>query len=415
MVILINLVTVTTTDSPQLDVNLLNNHLVVNIFKIINIKISSKMEFDQDQAVTYHYGKFPPAELDYSKLVKPLIEATDALARYDQMSKGLHDSEIVLAPLRDQEAITSSRIEGTISTMDEILRYAADNELVSAEKSLARHDIIETFLYRRALLNVQNAIEDGYTISGSLLKQAHAVLLSFGRGTSKSPGQYKTSQNYLADIQTKEILFAPISPERLKDGLETLFEYLNGSSHPVLIKTALAHVEFEALHPFTDGNGRIGRMLITLLLWNSRIISTPHFYVSRVLEENRDQYIDTMRNVSANGDWESWCIFFLEVVRKQANQNLEVAENISGLYEEMKGAFTDCLSSKWSINALDFIFKHPVYRNKQFLSDAGIPSVTAARITRILLKENLIVRIEEASGSKSALYSFEPLLKLVRV
>ncbi len=155
--------------------------------------------------------------------------------------------------------------------------------------------------------------------------------------------------------------------------------------------------------------------LITLMLWNSGIISAPHFYVSKGLEEKRDQYIDKMRNVSANGDWESWCIFFLETVNEQAIQSLQVAENIRDLYEQMKEAFADCLSSRWSINALDFVFKNPVYRNKQFVSNAGIPSVTAARFTRELHKNNLIVKLEEPSGNKSALYSFEPLLNLVRV
>ncbi len=224
------------------------------------------MQFNQDQAVNYHYDQFPPAELDYTQLVEPLLKATDTLARYDQMLKGLHDSEILLAPLRDQEAVMSSRIEGTISTMDEILRYAADNghDNDTNYNVNVRSDVIETYLYRRALLSVQNAMADGYQISDSLLKQAHRVLLSFGRGVSKSPGQYKSSQNYLTDAHTQEILFIPISPERLHDGLDLLFDYINHSNHPELIKSALTHVEFEALHPFEDGNGRIGRMLISV-------------------------------------------------------------------------------------------------------------------------------------------------------
>ncbi|MEY5041642.1 MAG: hypothetical protein RLZZ414_1190, partial [Bacteroidota bacterium] len=177
----------------------------------------------------------------------------------------------------------------------------------------------------------------------------------------------------------------------------------------------IMHLEFEALHPFQDGNGRIGRMLITLLLWSTKTISEPHFYISGYMEENKDEYIDIMRTVSENNDWEKWCVFFLNAVEKQAIKNLEIAENIKNLYEEMKHIFSDTLSSKWSVNALDYIFTNPIFRNNRFTSKSGIPAPTAARFTRILLEKELIRTIEEASGRRPALYAFEPLLKLVRV
>ena len=193
------------------------------------------------------------------------------------------------------------------------------------------------------------------------------------------------------------------------------FEYIKENSDPILIKTALMHLEFEALHPFQDGNGRIGRMLITLLLWSSGTISEPHFYVSGYLEEHKDEYIDTMRNVSEKDDWESWCIFFLNAIEKQAIRNLEIAESIKNLYEEMKHVFSDTLSSKWSVNALDYIFTNPIFRNNRFTSKSGIPGPTAARFTRMLLDKELLRTIEESSGRRPALYAFEPLLRLVRV
>lgn len=175
------------------------------------------------------------------------------------------------------------------------------------------------------------------------------------------------------------------------------------------------HLEFEALHPFQDGNGRIGRMLITLLLWSSGTISEPHFYVSGYMEEHKDEYIDTMRNVSENNNWEAWCIFFFNAIEKQAIRNLEIAESIKNLYEDMKPVFSDVLSSKWSVNALDYIFTNPIFRNNRFTSKSGIPAPTAARFTRILLDKELLRTLEESSGRRPALYAFEPLLKLVRV
>lgn len=370
---------------------------------------------DFDNAVQYHYDKFPPLKLDFRQLVNPLVKATDALARYDQMLKNMHNSEILLAPLRNQEAVISSRMEGTISTMDEILRFEADSENDAFIAKNVRSEIFETILYQRALLNAQKAMQDGYPLSQHFIKTLHQQLLSFGRGAKKSPGQFKIEQNYLADKIKQKVLFVPISPEKLNDGLEKLFDYLSNSEDPILIKTALMHLEFEALHPFQDGNGRIGRMLITLLLWSTKSISEPHFYISGYMEENKDEYIATMRNVSENNDWEKWCVFFLNAVEKQAVKNLEIAENIKNLYEDMKHVFSDTLSSKWSVNALDYIFKNPIFRNNRFTSKSGIPGPTASRFTRVLLEKELIRTLEEASGRRPALYAFEPLLKLVRV
>jgi len=373
------------------------------------------MELNLENAVNYHYDKFPPSSLNYERLVPSLIKATDAVARYDQMLKNMHNSEILLAPLRNQEAVISSRMEGTVSTMDEIFKYEADYDGESGNATNIRSEVVETILYQRALKATQQAMEDGYPLSQSLIKGIHQRLLSFGRGATKSPGEFKNEQNYLADKLQKNILFIPISPERLQEGLDKLFQYIEQSNHPTLVKTAITHVEFEALHPFKDGNGRIGRMLITLMLWKSGTISAPHFYISGYLEENKNLYIDTMRNVSEHGDWESWGIFFLEAIEQQAIRNLIIAENISKLYEEMKKVFSDTLCSKWSVKALDFVFTNPVFRNNKFTTNSGIPTASAARFTRVLLENNLIATKEEASGRKPAFYSFEPLMKLVRV
>lgn len=374
------------------------------------------MSLNLEKAVNYHYDKFPPKNLNYQLFIDTLIKATDSIARYDQMLKTMHNSEILLAPLRNQEAVISSRMEGTISTMDEILKYEADN--INQEElnpTNVRSEVLETILYRRALTNAQIAMKDGYSLSPSFIKTLHQQLLFFGRGAKKSPGEFKREQNYLADKLKKNILFIPISPEKLLDGLEALFKYIEESNHPILVKTAIMHIEFEALHPFQDGNGRIGRMLITLLLWSKGLISEPHFYVSGYLEENKDEYIDTMRNVSENGDWESWCIFFLKAIENQAVRNLEIADRIRVLYEEMKLIFSEILSSKWSINTLDFIFTNPIFRNNNFTSKSGIPAPTASRFTRVLLEKELIFTLEESSGRRPALYSFEPLMQLVRV
>lgn len=377
------------------------------------IEVKQKLNFAK--AVDYHYGGFPPESLNYAALLKPLAGATDAIARFDQMLTTLHNSEILLAPLRNQEAVISSRMEGTVSTIDEILRYEAEVESGEESPEGVRSEVIETILYQRALKAGQKALEEGRPFSEWLVRSLHQSLLFLGRGAKKHPGEYKTDQNYLADKTKKNILFTPIRPEKLRDGLESLFDYLDNSDDQILIKTAISHVEFEALHPFEDGNGRVGRMLITLYLWRQKQISAPHFYISGFLEENKDEYVDKMRRVSSDGDWTEWCVFFLEALEAQAKRNLEIAESIRALYEDMKLQFHDLLASKWSLQALDFVFANPIFRTNKFISASGIPPTSARRFVADLTKAKVLTCLEEASGPRAALYAFEPLLKLVRV
>ncbi|MGR6432783.1 Fic family protein [Rhizobium sp. PAMB 3174] len=375
----------------------------------------NRPSLDLSEAVTYHYDQFPPSNMDANQLIMPIASASAALARYDQMLKGMHNSEILLAPLRNQEAVVSSRMEGTVSTLDEVLRYEADqedNEDVASGNY--RNEAVEVFLYSRALTAAQRAMEQGAPLSSFLIKSAHKVLLGFGRGAQLSPGEFKSEQNYLADRTRRKVLFVPMRPEQLNDGMERLFAFIQSEEWQILIKTALAHLEFEALHPFKDGNGRIGRMLITLMLWQSGAISAPHFYISSYFEDRRDEYIDRMREVSKSGAWTEWTVFFLEALEAQAQKNLTTAERIRDLYEELKKEFPQLLSSQWATAALDFLFSRPVFRNNIFTSRSGIPETTAHRFTRILVESELIRTLEPAAGRRPALYSFEPLLQIVR-
>lgn len=373
------------------------------------------MNLNLENAVRYHDGQFPPRIIDYSKIMGDLLAATDALARYDQMLKGLYNSEIFLAPLRNQEAVISSRMEGTISTMDEILQLDPEFNESTPASGEVRSEIIETILYQRSLKTAQHNLKRGYPLSPALLKSIHQQLLSFGRGAKKSPGAFKREQNYIGERGSGKVTFIPISPEKLDEGIEKLFEVIHDEHLPILLRVALGHLEFEALHPFEDGNGRVGRMLITLMLWKYGAIEAPHFYISRYFEDNKREYIQQMRNVSEHGIWDEWCQFFLTAVKEQAINNLNQAEQIRALYDDMKSRFSALLSSKWSVKALDFMFTTPVFRNSRFTRNSGIPTATAARFSRILLKEGLLEVVEEAAGQKPATFRFEPLLNIVRV
>ena len=367
-----------------------------------------KTDLDFSEAVDYHYGEFPPKKLDYEQLAPSMTSATAALAKYDALLKTLHDSEVLLAPLRRREAVISSRIEGTIATLEEVLKYEAQ------EDYQVRQEIIEVLSYSRAMSQAQQLMEEGLPLSGRLLRDTHSNLLFFGRGADKQPGVFKSEQNYIADKNSHKILFTPCNVERLEECFSIFEKFMNVEHQIPLVQTALCHAEFEAIHPFKDGNGRLGRMLITLMLWNKNLIGVPHFYVSSCIEASRDEYINRLRAVSANGEWTQWCEFFFRIITRQAEENSQIAQSINDLYEEMKNIFRDVTASQWSINALDFIFARPIFRNSAFTNHGKIPKQTAHRISSLLAKEGLLSLIEKPSGRRSALYAFEPLLGITK-
>lgn len=377
----------------------------------MNVKL-----YDLSEAVHYHTGAFPPATLDYEALHGPLEEAAASLARYDAKMSSMVNSELFLAPLRRQDAVSSSRMEGTISTIEELYRLEAEVEAGTSDPYReARNDDIETLLYSLALRNAQQALAEGAPLTEHLIRTAHQQLLSFGRGASKRPGSYKIETNYIGEERRGKVHYVPIQPEHLAPAMAELIRFMNQSTMRPMLRTALTHVEFEALHPFEDGNGRIGRMLITLMLWKLEIISQPNFFVSGYFEAHKDLYIEKMRAVSAAGDWTGWCIFFLQAMQAQAAVNIQTADRIFALHGEMRERFRAILNSQFHDQALDFVFASPIFRNDQFVDRSGIPASSARALSRRLAEAGLLRTLQPAAGRRAALYAFDPLLDMLKV
>jgi Fic family protein len=303
-------------------------------------------------------------------------------------------------------------MEGTISTVDEVMIFQADSDDDATPQ--ARSDVIEVALYSTVLRRAQSAVADGQPISEGLLKNAHRLLLSYGRGAAKSPGAYKTEQNYIGDDRRRSISFKPINPLQLQPAMEALLRFIDEKPVSHLFAVAIAHVEFEALHPFNDGNGRIGRLLITLLLWKYGLIHKPHFYVSAYLEQHKGEYVARMRAVSGEGDWTGWIEFFLRAIASQSERNLATARRIMALYDEMKPRFRQLSGSAWHGAAQDHIFENPVFRNHQLIMRTGMPKHVATRMTRLLHENGLLKELRPAAGRRAALFMFEPLMEIVR-
>ena len=368
--------------------------------------------YDSSAAVNYHYGCFPPPPPDLNQLQAQFTGALIALTQYDTLLRTLLSSDLLLAPLRARDAVVSSRMEGTISTLEEVLRLEADAD-DAGKPDAARNEALEVALYARALKQAESQIKEGYEISGNLIKNTHRILLSHGRGAAKKPGSYKHEQNYVGDKRRRQIDYIPASPEHLPHGMDNLLNYIHDDKMQPLLKTAIAHVEFEALHPFDDGNGRLGRMLITLMLWQTGVLSAPHFFVSDYFERNKDEYVERMRAVSQDGDWVGWCKFFLEALHSQALENIDVVGRIQAHYEEMQGRFRDILRSRWSVDALNYMFANPIFRNNRFKRNAGIPPQTANNFTNRLVEEGLLVALIPPSGRSPGMYAFNSLLEIV--
>lgn len=376
----------------------------------------NKTDYDARSAVGYHYGQFPPESLDLSLIIGPMTDAAMALVRYDSELRQLPRSGLLLAPLRARDAVVSSRMEGTISTIEEVLRLEADADSDHLP-GFVRNESLEVALYARALRQAEQSLRDGYSISEALIRNAHKTLLFTGRGSDSKPGNYKIDQNYIGDKRARKIDYVPIAPPDLPRAMQALIELIRADhaqdTYLPLIRAAIAHAEFEALHPFDDGNGRIGRMLIPLHLWQSELLSAPHFFVSDYFETHKTEYIDRLRAVSQNGEWSEWAAFFCTALHSQAEANLSKIREIKAHYEEMREIFRDLLRSRWSPDALDYIFANPIFRNNRFKRNAGIPPQTANTFTKKLVDAELLSVVVPPSGRAPGMYAFRSLLGIV--
>jgi Fic family protein len=188
--------------------------------------------------------------------------------------------------------------------------------------------------------------------------------------------------------------------------------YANEASADRLVQLAVLHAEFEALHPFLDGNGRLGRMLVPLFLWQVGLIRAPMFYLSAYLEARRDEYYERLLAVSRDGDWTGWCRFFLEATRLQAEANLEKARGILDLYGSMKPRLHELTRSQYVVHALDWIFERPIFSSTDFTRSAGIPAPTAKRFLRLLREAGILRELAPGRGRRPSLLSFPALLNV---
>jgi Fic family protein len=356
--------------------------------------------------------KLPIVGIDWAGLIPSMTAATWRLGQFDGSLRRLPNPDLLLTPLRTQEAVLSSRIEGTFATMSEVLQFEAGE--IPAQES-KRRDIEEILNYRRALnLALDDLQKRPFCLN--LVLKLHKTLLAGVRGQNKSPGEFRRQQNYIGSPSGGEdtIRFTPPEWTLLHDALDNWEKYYHMDRPNPIVQLAVIHAQFEFLHPFLDGNGRLGRILIPIFLFNKGILSQPNFYLSEYIEQNRDEYIDRLNALGKyKQSWNEWCVFFLNAVAVQAERNTKKADAILALYEKLKRHFIERTESKFAVPLLDAVFRQPVFQASQIQwHDAPPSKQTLATLLRGLKDGGILTEHRVAQGRSGSIWVLKELIEL---
>lgn len=271
----------------------------------------------------------PPLVLDGS-LQQVLESAVLALGRLDGVSTLLPDRSLFLYTYVRKEAVLSSQIEGTQSSLSDLLLFELDEA-----PGVPRDDVVEVSNYVAALEHGLARLREGFPLSNRLIREIHGVLLSRGRGSGKDPGEFRRSQNWIGGSRPGNAQFVPPPQAAVQDCMAALERFLHAddSGLPVVVRAGLAHVQFETIHPFLDGNGRVGRLLITFLLCHAGVLREPMLYLSLYLKQHRSTYYDLLDRVRRDGDWEAWVTFFLQGVLQTAEGAVSTAHRVADMFK----------------------------------------------------------------------------------
>ena len=319
-----------------------------------------------------HIPEKLPIELSKSlydcEVIKLISKANNAMGAYRGFLINTINPMLLISPLVSQEAVLSSKLEGTHATIEDFINYDAGNEV-----SVSKDEMQEVMNYRSALYfalgkmsTISDDSEEGrhkLQLSVRLIKEMHKILLDNVRGQNKSPGEFKTEQNYIGN--SAEITFTPLPPELTQDYMANFEQYIHFDEVDLLVQAALIHCQFEMIHPFKDGNGRIGRLLIPLFLYYREMLPVPTFYMSAYFEKDRTMYLEKLSAVSQKNDYATWIKYFLEGVIQQVEINTLKAKALLDRYNEFKDICISGMSSKYAIPLLDEIFQRPAFKAKQ--------------------------------------------------
>lgn len=356
--------------------------------------------------------KLPLETIVWEPLIPLVGKANRALAYYNGILYGVTNPRVLLSPLTTQEAVISSKIEGTQATFGEVLKYDAGEKPIQESRRL---DIIEITNYRHAMRIVENELTNR-PFSLNLLKKLHSVLLEGVRGRDKRRGEFRTTQNWIGALNSTQqnADFVPPDPTYLMKYLDNWEKYYHLDRPDPLVQLAIIHAQFEIIHPFLDGNGRIGRMIIPLFLYEKKLLSHPMFYIAVYMEKHRDTYISLLRDLCVKPDaWNKWIEFFLIALSEQAQINADKARSIIDLHERLKDQVIELTHSQFAVPLLDHMFEQPVFPSNSLNQLPNKPThATILVLLKKLNKSGILKVIRKGSGRRPQILAFPELINL---
>lgn len=352
----------------------------------------------------------PEPPLNLSDVRQRLLErATLALGRLDSITLLLPDPGLFLYAYVRREAVLSSMIEGTQSSLSDLLLFEMEGA-----PGAPFEDVVEVSNYVAALDYGMRRLEEGFPLCNRLVREMHEVLLSRGRGSNKTPGEFRRSQNWIGGTRPGNAHFIPPPPERVEDCMAAFERFLHDENNPyqTLIKAGLAHVQFETIHPFLDGNGRIGRLLIAYILHHDGVLSEPLLYLSLYFKQHRQEYYRLLDAVRTEGDWEAWLDFFLEGVEQTANNAVQTAQRLVAVFKEDEGRIqAQGRIVSTTLRVFNALRERPVTSLTEVSSRTGLSFPASAKGMDVLV--NLGVAREITGQRRNRIFAYDRYIAIL--
>ena len=349
----------------------------------------------------------PPIEMS-NEMIAKLVDANRKLATLDGLSSRIPNMDLFVSMYVRKEALLSSQIEGTQCTLDDIL-----NPFAEENTNLNVSDVVN---YIRAEEFAINRLQT-LPLCNRLIKETHAVLMEGVRGQEKNPGEFRYSQNWIGGQGStlRNARYIPPNPEDMINAMSDLEKYMNGEdSLDPLIQAALIHYQFETTHPFLDGNGQVGRLLITLFLMEKKILSTPSLYISYFLKMNRIEYYDRMTQVRKTGDYEQWILFFLQALSDSAEDAIQTIDELTKIHNRNAQKFEN-MTKRQQANAMNFLIyleKNPIIDIQKTAAALNLSYNTVAKSVALFVDNGILQQTEKSGRSK--IYSYVDYLAVLR-
>jgi Fic family protein len=352
----------------------------------------------------------PRPPIDWTpELRSKFDQALLALGRLDSVSTLLPDTSLFLYMYVRKEAVLSSMIEGTQSSLSDLLLFELDQE-----PGVPLDDVREVSNYVAALDHGLRLLEEGLPLSLRLFREIHGVLLTKGRGSNQTPGEFRRSQNWIGGTRPGNAAFVPPPADEVLECMSKLELFLHDQPEPtpVLLKAALAHVQFETIHPFLDGNGRLGRLLIALLLCEQKVLREPMLYLSLYFKTHRQYYYELLNNVRMTGDWEAWLDFFAEAVIVTATQAMETAQQLLDLSNRDRDKISGLgRAAASTLQVHRALMEHPIATSGSLVEKTGITPATVNKALGHL--EQLGIVKELTAQKRNRLFSYAGYIEIM--